>query len=236
MKIYIVVPYYPQKIGARTPADTKFEDAQVQYIKCHSTVVSLYLPVLHPCICGGLIVLESCIMELILLNSYITSMGHAPAACEYEWSNTDIKAQLSQVMAPTCTIITIQPVSVSKLSLAIFLGAPGMYHIWGELPFSCSSPLILLLWYPIAYKLAKEGTSPGHRQPASSSRCLLHCLGTVHEFPNLQKLLGAVQCFDSSGSTAFLGSLCLQSKQEECSSPQPPAYFTWYFRSWSNSA
>ena len=46
-------------------------------------------------------------------------MGHAPAACEYEWSNTDIKAQLSQVMTPTCIIVTIQPFSVSKLSLAI---------------------------------------------------------------------------------------------------------------------
>ena len=78
MEIYIVIPYYPQRIGA------KFEDATTLCVKCHSIVIPLYLLVLHPCICEGLIVLESHIMKLILLNSYLTSMGHVPATCYCE--------------------------------------------------------------------------------------------------------------------------------------------------------
>lgn len=61
-----------------------FEDATTLCVQCHSTVIPLYLLVLHPCICEGLIVLESHIMKLILLNSYLTSMGLIPATCYCE--------------------------------------------------------------------------------------------------------------------------------------------------------
>lgn len=136
--------------------------------------------------------------NLSLLNSYLTSMGHGPAACGYEWSNTGIKHKYHKSWLPPASSELLS-LSLSSRSPQLFLGAPGVYRIWWGLPASCSS---------IAHCLLTD--QGGHltmaMQPASSKRRLLHCVGVVQDLLHLQNIPGAKQCSHPSGPHCISGS------------------------------
>lgn len=131
-------------------------------------------------------------------------------------------------MAPTCIIIAIEAFSVSKVSPAIAVNTRNSLHMRRTallMFFSFDTSSLNLT----AYKLAKESTSPRSQINSIFQWMAVSLLRHRPGVSKPTKLLSVIPCFDPSGCSAFLDSLCLQSRQGDCSFPQPSACYIWFF-------